>query len=96
MPLLDLACLNSGIVNVMIPANAVSEHIVFILNETKAPVVFVHDEKLLAKVRSAKINLPHLKKVILLNGSASDEWIIPYKEFLEYSNNNNVHFRYYW
>ncbi|MCK7522586.1 MAG: hypothetical protein MZV64_35335 [Ignavibacteriales bacterium] len=40
MVMLDLACLTSGIVNAMIPANSVSEHISFILNQTKVPNTF--------------------------------------------------------
>ena len=57
MPLLDLACLTTGIVNVMIPANSVMEHIEFILNQTESPLIIVHDEKQLLKVKSIKNNL---------------------------------------
>ena len=32
MALLDISCLNSGIINVMIPANSVAQHISYILN----------------------------------------------------------------
>ena len=35
MPLLDLACLTNGMVNIMIPANSVTAHISFILNQTE-------------------------------------------------------------
>ncbi len=54
MVMLDLACLTSGIVNAMIPANSVSEHISYILNQTKAPLLFADDEKQLAKIRSIR------------------------------------------
>ena len=63
MVMLDLACLTSGIVNAMIPANSVSEHISFILNQTEAPILFADDEKQLAKIRSIKKEIPILKQL---------------------------------
>jgi long-subunit acyl-CoA synthetase (AMP-forming)/predicted GNAT family acetyltransferase len=81
MVMLDLACLTSGIVNAMIPANSVSEHVSFILNQTKAPILFADDEKQLAKIRSIKKETPHLKTVVLLQGNASDDWVISFEEF---------------
>ncbi|MEP0862836.1 MAG: AMP-binding protein, partial [Ignavibacterium sp.] len=73
MILLDLACLTSGIVNVMIPANSVPQHIEFILNQTKAKYIFVDDEIQLSKIKSVKNNLLNLKKVILLKGVSTED-----------------------
>ncbi len=81
MALLDIACLTSGIVNVMIPANSVSEHITFIMNQTKSPVLFVNDEKQLAKIRSIKHQIPSLKIVVMLRGNAVEDWVINFEEF---------------
>jgi long-chain acyl-CoA synthetase len=81
MVMLDLACLTSGIVNAMIPANSVSQHISYILNQTKAPVLFADNEKQLAKIRSVKKDCPDLKTVVLLNGNAAEEWVINFEEF---------------
>jgi long-chain acyl-CoA synthetase len=81
MAMLDLACLTSGIVNIMIPANSVSQHISYILNQTKAPILFADDEKQLAKIRSVKKDCPNLKTVVLLNGNAAEEWVINFEEF---------------
>lgn len=86
MALLDLACLSSGIVNVMIPANSVSDHIEFILNQTKAEFVLIQDEKQLLKIKSLKKNLPHLKKGVLLKGSSAEDWIITSDELKSLSN----------
>ncbi|MCH7773623.1 MAG: AMP-binding protein, partial [Bacteroidetes bacterium] len=83
MPLLDLACLTYGMVNIMIPANSVTAHISFILNQTKSPLLILHDEKQLAKVKSIKNQLAHLKKVILLYGTSTEDWVISFKEFIE-------------
>lgn len=81
MALLDLACLSSGIVNAMIPANSVQEHISFILNQTKAPILFIDDEKQLAKIKLIKKETLNLKTVVLLQGNAADEWVISFEEF---------------
>ena len=83
MPLLDLACLTSGFVNVMIPAISVPEHIKFILNQTKAPFLIVHDEKQLAKIKTLKNELKFLKKVVLLYGSSGVDWVIPFDKFVK-------------
>ncbi len=81
MVMLDLACLTSGIVNAMIPANSVSEHISYILNQTKAPILFADDEKQLAKIRSIKKETPFLKTVVMLQGNAAEDWVISFEEF---------------
>ncbi len=81
MAMLDLACLTSGIVNAMIPANSVAQHISYILNQTKAPILFADDEKQLAKIRSVKKDCPELKTVVLLKGNSAEEWVINFEEF---------------
>jgi long-chain acyl-CoA synthetase len=87
MALLDIASLSEGIRNVMVPANSVSAHISFILNQTKVPIVIVSNEKQLSKIKSIKYELKYLKKVILLEGKSIEEWVIPFSEFL--LNNKN-------
>ncbi len=91
MVLLDLACLTSGIVNIMIPANSVPQHISFILNETESPVILVSDEKQLSKIKSVKAELKFLKKVVLLEGSSAEEWVISFDEFQKFKNENVEH-----
>lgn len=83
MPILDLACLAYGMVNIMIPANSVTAHISFILNQTKSPLLILHDEKQLAKVKSIKNELTYLKKVVLLYGTSAEDWVISFDEFSE-------------
>ena len=90
MVMLDLACLTSGIVNAMIPANSVSEHISYILNQTKAPILFADDEKQLAKIRSIKKETPFLKTVVMLKGNASEDWVISFEEFIAMASDHNI------
>ena len=89
MVMLDLACLTSGIINAMIPANSVNDHIAFILNQTKSPVLFTDDEKQLAKIRSIKKEVQYLKTVVLLKGNAAEDWVINFEEFKAVSFNNH-------
>ena len=90
MVMLDLACLTSGIVNAMIPANSVSEHISYILNQTKAPILFADDEKQLAKIRSIKKETPFLKIVVMLKGNAAENWVISFEEFKAMASDHNI------
>ncbi len=83
MALLDLACLTGGIVNVMIPGNSVTEHIRFILKQSKASFLIAHDEKQLAKIKTIKGELPELKTVVLLEGNSSESWVINFEEFIK-------------
>ncbi len=85
MALLDLACLNSGIVNVMIPANSVPQHISFILNQTECDFILVSSEKQLAKLKSVKNELKYLKKGILIDGTSAEDWVLSFHEFKELS-----------
>jgi len=89
MAALDIACLTSGIKNVMIPANSVPAHISFILNQTKVPIVIASDEKQLAKIKSVKSEIPHLKLVVLVRGKSIENWVIPFEKFLNRSNNRD-------
>jgi len=82
MAFLDLACLTSGIVNVMIPANSVPAHIEFILNKTASNLIFVHDEQQLSKIKSIRKNLKHSPLVVLLQGNSTEEWVINFQKFL--------------
>lgn len=83
MVMLDLACLTSGIVNLMIPANSVIEHIAYILNQSRSAILFADDEKQLSKIRLIKNDLKYLKTVILLRGNAAEDWVISFEKFRE-------------
>jgi len=85
MAVLDLACLTNGIVNIMIPANSVPQHLVYILNQTETPIIIVSDEKQLYKIRMIKDELKFLKKIILRHGNSSESLVIPFDKFIKLS-----------
>jgi len=92
MAKLDIACLTAGIVNVMIPANSVSHHISYILNVTQATLLFVTDEKQLAKIKTIKKELTYLKQVVLLEGKSAEDWTFSFEEFLALGEGSNKEF----
>ncbi|HID39343.1 MAG TPA: GNAT family N-acetyltransferase [Calditrichaeota bacterium] len=82
MAVADLACLTSGLVNIMMPANSVPQQIEFILKQTKVRIILVFNDKQLAKIKAIKKNLPYLKTVVLVRGSSIEEWVITLDEML--------------
>ncbi len=91
MAMLDLACLTGGIINVMIAANSVPQHIEFILNQSKAGILLVSNDKQLAKIKSIKNKLPHLKIVVLLTGSSIEDWVITLDEMTDLGQKFETH-----
>jgi len=79
---LDLACLRSGIVNIMIPANSVPQHITYILNQSGAGLILISDEKQLNKIKAIKNELKFLKFVVMLRGSSAESWVFSFEDFL--------------
>ena len=90
MALLDVACLNYGIINVMIPANSVPQHISFIANQTKVEYLLIADEKQLAKVKSIRNELKSLKKAVLVDGVSAEEWVISFPDFINLGQSINL------
>jgi len=68
--LLDFACLASGIVNVMVPANATDADVGYILGHAQAKAVIVSDREQLQKVEKNRGSLPGLEHVITMEASA--------------------------
>ncbi|GJQ64147.1 MAG: hypothetical protein SCALA702_32000 [Melioribacteraceae bacterium] len=83
MAQLDLACLRAGILNVMIPANSVPQHISYILNQSECGIILLSDEKQLNKIKSIKNELKHLKYAVMLHGSSAESWVFSFDEFLK-------------
>jgi long-subunit acyl-CoA synthetase (AMP-forming)/GNAT superfamily N-acetyltransferase len=67
MALLDLACLTSGIVNVMVPANATDADAGFILRHSRAGAVVVSGSEQLAKVAKNRQSLPDLRHLVTID-----------------------------
>ncbi len=82
--LVDLACLTFGIVNVMVPANASTEDMVYIIEDSEVNTLFVSKESILNNLLPHISHLEHLKKVILFERTSRqrNQKIISYRDFL--------------
>ncbi|ANM29876.1 hypothetical protein ABI59_10255 [Acidobacteria bacterium Mor1] len=67
MILADLACLTSGIVNVMIPANSTAEDVQFMLRHAGARTLIVSTREQLDKIRECREELPELRHLIAMD-----------------------------
>ena len=71
MALTDLACLTTGIVNVMIPATATDSEVGYILEHSRVGTVIVSDSVQLKKVTANRERLPLLENVVAMEGAAA-------------------------
>jgi long-subunit acyl-CoA synthetase (AMP-forming)/N-acetylglutamate synthase-like GNAT family acetyltransferase len=86
MALTDLACLTSGLVNVMIPATATEADITYILDHSKAGTVVVSSRDLLERVLSLRGQAPGVRRIISLDGiNDPDHNVIPLEAVMELS-----------
>ena len=58
--------------------------VAYIVNHAEAKVIVVENEEQLDKIRAEKTNLPKLKFVVLMRGTAkpAEEWVLTWDEFL--------------
>ncbi len=67
LALADLACLTSGLFNVLVPANSTDADVRYILGHSKAHTVIVSNRKQLTKVISAREELPDLHYIVVMD-----------------------------
>jgi long-chain acyl-CoA synthetase len=83
MALVDLACLTSGIVNIMVPATSSETDIAYILEHADAGALFVSDAEQLQKVLNIRDRLADLGPIIALEPSAaSTRGVIAFEQLL--------------
>ncbi len=83
MALTDLACLATGIVNVMIPATATENDVAYILRHAKVGTVLVSTKQQLEKVQNAREQAPELRTVVAFdNDAASARGVVAFDELL--------------
>ncbi|RLE22075.1 MAG: hypothetical protein DRJ65_14680 [Acidobacteria bacterium] len=68
MALTDLACLTSGLVNVMIPATATEADVAYILNHSKVTTVIVSSRDLTQRVMVLRDQAPGVRRIVSLDG----------------------------
>ena len=73
MVFMDLACLTSGIVNVMIPINSVPLHIEYILKKTRPSIIIVSDAEQYERLKPIAEQLDFLEYIIQLSGNTNSD-----------------------
>ena len=79
--LLDMAILSLGGVTVPIYHSSMPDEVMHILNDSEARVIVVEDSTQLEKVLRFRTKLPHIQKIVLLDGRVLGENILTYEEF---------------
>lgn len=84
MALTDLACLTSGLVNVMIPATATEADVAYILNHAKVSTVVVSSRDLIERVMTLRDQAPEVRRIISLDGiTDSKHNVMPLEAVME-------------
>jgi len=82
MALLDLACLTTGIVNVMIPGNATDADVAYILEHSQVRAVVVSSREQLEKVHRAREKTARLEAIFAFDADAAGGDAAPFDELL--------------
>jgi len=72
----DLGVAAAGAITVPIYQSNTPDECQFILENAGAVVVFVEDEKQLAKLRQLRGRLPRIHRIVLLEGEGDGEWVL--------------------
>ena len=71
MALVDLACLSSGIVNVMIPATATETDVAFILQHAHVETLIVSGREQVQKALNVRDRCPELQQIVALDAASA-------------------------
>ena len=72
----DLGLLHAGATPVSIYNTLAPEQVAYIANHCEAQVAIVEDAAFLAKFVAARAELPKLERIVLLEGTSDDPWVI--------------------
>ena len=74
--LADLAVMCAGAATTTVYPSTHAEDVAYILADSECRVVFAEDESQLAKLQERKSELPHLDKVVVIDGEGDGSWVI--------------------
>ncbi len=76
----DLAVMCAGAATTTVYPSTNAEDVAYILADSECRVVFAEDDSQLAKLKERRSELPHLDKVVLLDGHGDGDWVITLAE----------------
>ena len=74
--LADLAVMCAGGATTTVYPSTMAEDVSYILSDSECHVVFAEDAEQVAKIKAHRTELPHLAKVVVIDGAAEDDWVI--------------------
>ncbi len=74
--LADLAIMCAGAATTTVYPSTMSDDVSYILADSECRVVFAEDDEQVAKLKEHKSELPHLAKVVVIEGQSDGDWVI--------------------
>jgi long-chain acyl-CoA synthetase len=78
--LADLAVMCAGGATTTVYPSTMSSDVAYILADSECRIVFAEDDVQVQKLREHRTELPHLSKVVVIDGSSNEDWIIDLEE----------------
>lgn len=79
----DMAILSLGAVTVPIYQSNMPEECQHILSDSEARIIVVENQAQLKKILKVKDKLPHLEKIILIDGESSESDVVTHRAFMD-------------
>ena len=74
--LADLAIMSAGAATTTVYPSTMAEDVGYILADSECRLAFAEDDAQVAKMRDRRSELPHLDKVVVIDGTTDDDWVI--------------------
>ena len=78
--LADLAVMCSGGATTSVYPSTDPTDVAFIVSDSGSRFVFAEDAEQLAKLRDAREQLPHVERVILIDGEGDGDWVMSWRD----------------
>ncbi len=80
--LADLAVMCAGGATTTVYPSTHASDVAYIVADSECRVVFAEDDSQLAKLKEHKSELPHLEKVVLIDGAGDGDWVIGFEDLI--------------
>ncbi|MGA8208838.1 MAG: long-chain fatty acid--CoA ligase [Nocardioidaceae bacterium] len=74
--LADLAVMCAGAATTTVYPSTITEDVGYILADSDCRVVFAEDDAQVAKLCDRRVELPHVDRVVVIDGATDDDWVI--------------------
>ncbi len=78
--LADLAVMCAGGATTTVYPSTMADDVAYIVSDSECHVLFAEDEEQVAKLKEHKSQLPHLEKVVIIDGAGDGDWVITFDD----------------